>query len=169
MRTVRTDFAEYLVLQLFVTATLGAVDKVALGTAAIYGLREDTNLVGQQYSWLGSILSVGAMAGMFPSSILLHKLPSGKYLCMCSLGWSITALLMPACKNWSSLMAVRFFMGAFEAIIVPAISLLIAGWYKREEQPPRNALVFASASSVVNGFLSWAVGHIPDSAPLSKW
>ncbi|KAL1645420.1 hypothetical protein SLS58_003727 [Diplodia intermedia] len=44
---------------LFLTATLGAVDKVSLSTAAIYGLRTDTHLVGQQYSWLGSILSLG--------------------------------------------------------------------------------------------------------------
>lgn len=36
-----------------------SIDKVALGTAALYGLREDNNLVGQQYSWLGSILSLG--------------------------------------------------------------------------------------------------------------
>lgn len=45
--------------QLFLTATFGAVDKVSLSTAAIYGLQTDTNLVGQQYSWLGSILSLG--------------------------------------------------------------------------------------------------------------
>ncbi|KIW16106.1 hypothetical protein PV08_06157 [Exophiala spinifera] len=154
---------------LFLTATLGAVDKVALSTAAIYGLRTDANLVGQQYSWLGSILSLGALVGMFPSSALLHKLPSAKYLCTCSMGWSAMALVMPACKSWSSMMAVRFLMGMFEAIIVPGISLLIAGWYKKDEQPPRNALVFAAASSVVNGFLSWVIGHIPDSAPLSKW
>lgn len=49
---------------LFITATLGAVDKVALSTAAIYGLQEDNNLHGQQYSWLGSILSLGALVGM---------------------------------------------------------------------------------------------------------
>jgi len=67
------------------------------------------------------------------------------------------------------MMVVRFFMGAFEAIIVPGISVLIAGWYKKEEQPPRNALVFAAASSVINGFLSWIIGHIPDDAPLAKW
>ena len=36
-----------------------SIDKVALGTAALYGLREDNNLVGQQYSWLGSILPLG--------------------------------------------------------------------------------------------------------------
>lgn len=44
---------------LFLIATLGAVDKVSLSTAALYGLRGDNNLVGQQYSWLGSILSLG--------------------------------------------------------------------------------------------------------------
>jgi membrane protein YqaA with SNARE-associated domain len=53
----------------------------------------------------------------------------------------------------------------FEAIIVPGISLIIAGFYKKEEQPPRNALVFAAASSIVNGFLSWAIGYVPSSAP----
>lgn len=79
------------------------------------------------------------------------------------------ALLMPACHSWSGLMAVRFFMGCCEAIIVPGISLLIAGWYKKAEQPPRNALVFAAASSIVNGFLSWLIGQIPDDAPLAKW
>ncbi|KAL1645419.1 hypothetical protein SLS58_003726 [Diplodia intermedia] len=70
------------------------------------------------------------------------------------------ALLMAACRNWSGLMALRFLMGCFEAIIVPGISLIIAAFYKKEEQPPRNALVFAAASSVINGFLSWAIGHI---------
>lgn len=56
-----------------------------------------------------------------------------------------------------------------EAIIVPGISLMLAGFYLKEEQPPRNAVVFAAMSSVFNGFLSWAVGHIPDSAPLAIW
>lgn len=57
----------------------------------------------------------------------------------------------------------------FEAIIVPGISLISAGFYKKEEQPPRNALVFAAASSNINGFLSWAIGHVPASAPLHIW
>ncbi len=40
-------------------ALLGAVDKVELATGALYGFKTDNHLVGQQYSWLGSILSVG--------------------------------------------------------------------------------------------------------------
>lgn len=168
-KRLKTKIDLILLPMLFLTATLGAVDKVALSTAAIYGLVDDNNLYGQQYSWLGSILSLGALVGMLPSSALLHKFNSAKYLSFCSMGWSTMALLMPACSNWAGLMVVRFLMGCFEAIIVPGISLLIAGWYQKSEQPPRNALVFAAASSAVNGFLSWVVGHIPDSAPLSIW
>ncbi|PGH12278.1 hypothetical protein AJ80_06792 [Polytolypa hystricis UAMH7299] len=158
-----------LIPMLFLTATLGAVDKVALGTAALYGLREDLHLEGQQYAWAGSILPIGAIVGMWPSSYLMHYFPTAKYLCSCSIGWSSMALLMAACKQGRSLLALRFLMGALEAIIVPGISLLVAGFYRKEEQPPRNALVFAAISSVINGFLSWAVGHIPASAPLKIW
>ncbi|CAH0022359.1 unnamed protein product [Clonostachys rhizophaga] len=154
---------------LFLVATLGAIDKVALGTAALYRLREDNDLVGQQYSWLGSILSLGALVGMFPSSWLIHRLPSAKYLSACSVGWSGCALIMASCHNFAGLATLRFIMGMFEAIIVPGISLILAGFYLKEEQPPRNALVFAAASSVVNGFLSWAIGHIPSTAPLAIW
>jgi ACS family allantoate permease-like MFS transporter len=66
------------------------------------------------------------------------------------------ALLMPACSSFGGLMALRFLMGAAEAIIVPGISLIIAGWYRKSEQPPRNAFVFAALS-------------IPEDAPLARW
>lgn len=97
----------------------------------------------------------------------VHKLGwnDGRQICMCPLMMKAGAVLV----FW--LFANKHFqlMGAFEAIIVPGISVLIAGWYRKEEQPPRNALVFAAASSVVNGFLSWVIGYIPDDAPLAKW
>ena len=41
------------------TANLGAVDKVALSNAAIYGLKEDLNLKGVEYNTAISILFVG--------------------------------------------------------------------------------------------------------------
>lgn len=41
------------------TTTLAAVDKVQLSTAALYDFLEDNHLTGSEFSWLGSILSVG--------------------------------------------------------------------------------------------------------------
>jgi hypothetical protein len=58
------------------TATLGAVDKVAISTAAIYGLEEDLHLVGQQYSWAGSILSLGVRSILI-RSLIVSNLATG--------------------------------------------------------------------------------------------
>lgn len=43
---------------LWVNVLLPAMDKVSHATAALYGLRDDLNLVGDQYSWIGSIFYV---------------------------------------------------------------------------------------------------------------
>jgi hypothetical protein len=59
--------------QLFMTATLGAVDKVAISTAAIYGLKDDLHLVGQQYSWAGSILFLGVGDASIGGLVSLNK------------------------------------------------------------------------------------------------
>lgn len=67
----KTDL--FLIPVLLFTATMGAVDKVALGTAAIFGLRSDNHLVGQQYSWLSTILFLGSLAGMWPMSYLIQR------------------------------------------------------------------------------------------------
>ncbi|KAI1265074.1 major facilitator superfamily domain-containing protein [Xylariaceae sp. FL1019] len=159
----------WMVPLLLFAATLGAVDKVELGTAALYGFRDDVHLVGQQYSWLGSVLSLGSLSGYFVTIWLVQRVPPAKLLCYCSLLWSILTVLYPAGRNWSDFMALRFFMGFIEASITPCITMLIASFYKKTEQPARNAICLAYFSSVFNGFFAWLVGLIPDSAPLYKW
>lgn len=57
------------------------------------------------------VLRKQSIVGMWPSTYLVHRLPSAKYLTACSTGWSILALLIPVSRNWGGLMALRFFMG----------------------------------------------------------
>lgn len=45
---------------LWFNVLLPAMDKVSNGTAALYGLRQDLNLVGNQYAWVGSIFYVSS-------------------------------------------------------------------------------------------------------------
>ncbi|KAK6457364.1 allantoate permease [Scheffersomyces xylosifermentans] len=158
----KIDFT--LVPMLFFTATMGAVDKVSLSTAAIYGFKQDNNLVGQQYSWLGSILFIGSLVGMWPMSCLLQKLPLGKVIVTASLLWSAFTLLLCACHNFAGLAALRFLMGFFECIIVPGCTLVCGRFYCKGEISTRLAFVFAFASSVINGFLSWLVGYFNHSS-----
>ena len=47
-----------LVPLLWFNITLGAMDKVTTATAALYGFRQDTDLHGDRYSWVGSAFYV---------------------------------------------------------------------------------------------------------------
>ena len=137
------------------TATLGAVDKVEIGTASLYGFQEDNNMHGQQYSWLGSILPLGVrplisflvqeltsiqqLCGYTVTTWLVLRFPAGKLLCSASLLWSIITLLYAACHTWAGFMALRFFMGFVESAISPCLTMLVVSFYKKQEQPQRNA------------------------------
>lgn len=66
-KRVKKKIDSWMIPLCFLTATLGAVDKVQLGTAALYDFREDNNLTGEEYSWLGSVLSLGVSTFRWPS------------------------------------------------------------------------------------------------------
>lgn len=40
---------------------LQSIDKSTLGYAAVFNLRQDTGLVGNEYSWLGALFYIGYM------------------------------------------------------------------------------------------------------------
>ncbi|KAH9888205.1 major facilitator superfamily domain-containing protein [Xylariomycetidae sp. FL2044] len=154
---------------LLLAATLGAVDKVQIGTASLYGFQTDNNMKGQEYSWLGSILPLGTLIGLVPASYLVNKIPPAKLLSGASVLWSILTICYAPCRSWSGFMALRFILGFLEAAITPSLTMIITSFYRKTEQPPRNAIVFAYFSSIFNGFFAWVVGRIPETAPLFRW
>nr|QFR37110.1 MFS transporter [Cyberlindnera americana] len=163
----KTDWI--LLPMLFWTGTCGAVDKVSLSTAAIFGLRTDTNLVGQQYSWLSSILFIGSLVGMWPMSILVQKYRTGKVLACSAILWSAFTLLQCACNKFASLAALRFLMGTVECCIVPGCSLIVSVFYKKDESPHRSAIIFFFGSSIINGALSSLASTFGDAIPTWKY
>ncbi|KAG7827093.1 hypothetical protein KL920_004753 [Ogataea angusta] len=154
---------------LFFTATMGAVDKVSLSTAAIFGFKTDNNLVGQQYSWLGSIIFIGSLVGMWPMSYLLQRFRIGKVIACCSMIWSASTLLLCACHEFIGLATLRCLMGLVECAIVPGCSLMIAGFYLKTESPHRTAFIFMFASSVINGALSALATTFGSAIPTWKY
>ncbi|KAG7773868.1 hypothetical protein KL930_004381 [Ogataea haglerorum] len=154
---------------LFFTATMGAVDKVSLSTAAIFGFKTDNHLHGQQYSWLGSIIFIGSLVGMWPMSYLLQRFRIGKVISCCSVFWSSTTLLLCACHNFAGLATLRFLMGLVECAIVPGCSLMVACFYLKTESPHRTAFIFMFASSVINGALSALATKFGHAIPTWKY
>lgn len=105
-----------------------ALDKGTLSFSSIMGIQEDTHLVGQQYSWLGTILYMGVLVGEYPTNVLLQKLPVAKYLSANVFCWGVVIACSAACKNFGSLMAVRFLLGVFESCVQPSFIIMTSMW-----------------------------------------
>lgn len=110
---------------------LQALDKATLSYASIFGLIDDTNLVGDQFSWLGSIVSLAQLIMQLPLAMALVKLPIGKFTSVMVLGWGVTLVGMTWAHNFSSLMVSRFFLGAFEASVGPSFVAITQMWWRR--------------------------------------
>lgn len=128
------------------TCVLAAVDKVIISNAAIYGMKTDAHLVGNQYSWVGSIFYFGYLIAEYPSAIFIQRLPVAKFLAGCLLGWAILMMCTAATQNFAGLATVRFLMGMLEAVVFPVCSILTVMWWTTEEQPIRLAFWFNQVS-----------------------
>lgn len=121
-------------------------DKTSLGTQAIFGMRTDTNLVGQQYSWLTTIFYLAYLIGEFPSNFLLQRWSLGKSLSIYMLFWGVCVFCVGAAQEWSHLMAIRALQGFFECTISPGFVLVVGSWYRTDEHSSRS-LFWQSANA----------------------
>ncbi|KAI1642301.1 MFS general substrate transporter [Daldinia loculata] len=113
---------------------LQGLDKTTLAYASVFGLIEDTGLVGDQYSWLGSIVYLAQLVMQPPLAWLLVRLPIAKFTSAMVLLWGISLTCMAAAHNFDSLLATRFFLGVFEASVAPSFVAITQMWWRRREQ-----------------------------------
>jgi len=149
---------------------LQILDKTILGYSAIFGLQEDNNLTGNQYSLVGSIAPIAQLAWQPFSSILIVKVPHRILMSALVLGWGIAQAATPACHSFGGLLADRFFLGLFEAGCLPLFSVITAQWYRRSEQPLRVAAWYGTngLATIVAAALSYGLGSI-QSPHLAPW
>ncbi|GKU04488.1 permease of the major facilitator superfamily [Fusarium langsethiae] len=155
---------------LFITYMFNFMDKVILTSAAVFGLREDTHLKGQQYSWVGSVFYLGYLLWTYPTTILVARLPTGKYLTVNTIFWGLVVVFTAACQDFGGLLTSRFLLGIAEATITPGFMFLTSTWYTRDEMPTRVGIWFSgnSVGGLVASLLAFGVGHI-DSTTIRPW
>ena len=96
---------------------LQSLDKTTLSYTSVFGLIEDTNLVGDQFSWLGSIVYVAQLVFQPLVAYILVRFPIGKFSAIMVLCWGAVLCCMAAASNFAGLMATRFLLGSFEASV----------------------------------------------------
>ncbi|KAJ6014994.1 hypothetical protein N7540_009585 [Penicillium herquei] len=160
-----------LVPLMFLTYMLNFMDKTILSSAAVFGLEEDTGLVGQQYSWVSSVFYFGYLGWSYPTTFLIARLPTGKYVTANTFFWGAVVALTAACQNFGGLITVRFLLGVAEASITPAFMFITTTWYTRDEIPTRTGIWFAgnSVGGIASNFLAYGLGHVKDSVGPWRW
>ncbi|GAB7325683.1 hypothetical protein MBLNU13_g09655t1 [Cladosporium sp. NU13] len=143
------------------------LDKSALGYTAIMGLTKDLSMTGSQYSWSSGIYYFGYLVASYPVAWLLVRLPVGKTIAISVLIWGAILMLTSTCFNAQGLLAIRFFLGVAEAAIGPGLTVIVAMWYKRSEQPLRHGAWFMGnvIAGIFGGLLAYGVGHVQSIAP----
>lgn len=112
---------------------LQSLDKTSLSYASVFGLIQDTNLVGDQFSWLGSVVYVAQLVFQPLIAWGLVKFPIGKFSSTMVLLWGAVLCTMAAARNFGGLMATRLLLGMFEASV---------GTYKSDQRRSREILRF---------------------------
>ncbi|RDW69887.1 hypothetical protein BP5796_08284 [Coleophoma crateriformis] len=151
------------------TWLMQSLDKTTLGAAAIFDIRQETHLVGTEYSWLGSMFFLGWIVFEYPATFLLQRFPVGKVLAALVTAWGAVLMCHAACSNFAGLATVRTLLGAFEAGCNPACMVIFGMFYTRAEQPFRMGIWigFGGVAYILGGIISYGIGHIQSA--LSTW
>ncbi|KAL2044097.1 hypothetical protein ABVK25_012473 [Lepraria finkii] len=107
------------------------------------GIKKDIHLKGDNYDWLSSMFYFGYLAWEYPTNRLLQRLPLAKYSSFCIMMWGLVLSCMAATSNFQGALAVRFFLGVFEAAVTPGFALFTSQWYTKSEQGTRIGIWFS--------------------------
>lgn len=85
--------------------------------------------------------------------------------------WGATMVGMGFVKDWSGLMAARWFLGMTESGLFPGINYFLSCWYRRDEFGVRAAIFFSAAalSGSFGGLLAAAIDKMDGVSGLEGW
>lgn len=102
---------------LLVVYCLQSLDKTTLSYASVFGIIEDANLKGDQFSWLGSVVYLAQLVFQPLVAYGLVRFPIGKFSASMVFCWGAVLCGMTAARDFGGLMATRLLLGAFEASV----------------------------------------------------
>jgi len=161
---------DYIVLPIMmITYCMQFMDKLALSSGSVYGVKTDLHLVGQEYSWCSSIFYFGFILGNFITARILHVVPLGKLIFTAVFFWSITLACSAASQNYAGLMVARFFLGFCESFVSPVFVFMTTMWWTQKQSALRTNIYFAGndIGGAVSSLITFGLGQAGGS--LNPW
>ncbi|PPQ82059.1 hypothetical protein CVT25_014600 [Psilocybe cyanescens] len=100
-----------------------------------------------------------------PISLFVKRYSAARVLPLMMIGFGSMSLLAGAATNFSEIFAIRFFLGIFEAPMLPGVVFYLSTFYKRGELASRVGLFYAAASisGAFSGLIAYGVFHLHSS------
>ncbi|KEF51301.1 uncharacterized protein A1O9_12651 [Exophiala aquamarina CBS 119918] len=147
------------------------LDRGNIGFAATQGMSADIGLKGNQLNTAVSIFYIFYILAEFPTSIFVKKLQFNRVIPAICFSWGLVCLSMGWIQNFAGLCVCRLLLGFFEGCLFPAMTLLLANWYRREELAQRISYLFiASAlSGAFGGLIAFGILYMDGVAGYPGW
>jgi ACS family glucarate transporter-like MFS transporter len=166
MPAERTRKRFFLAFLLFVLSAISFLDRTNISIAGLQ-ISKEYGLGNQHLGWIFSAFLIGYAGFQVPAGWLASRFGPRLVIAMGVVWWGIaTALttMIPAgiAQAVFLLIAIRFALGAGEAVIYPAANQFVARWVPDRERGTVNGLIFAgvgAGSGLTPPLLAWFILH----------
>lgn len=160
----QTKIRFYLTFWLFVISGVAFLDRTNISIAGLQISRE-YGLGNQQLGWIFSAFLIGYAACQIPAGWLAARYGPRRVLTLSVVWWGVATALTASLPSHVPhavllLIAIRFALGAGEAVIYPSANQYVARWVPVEERGLVNGLIFAgvgAGSGLTPPLLTWLI------------
>jgi len=162
----RTRVRYFLAFWLFVLSGVAFLDRTNISIAGIQ-ISTEYGLGNQRLGWIFSAFLIGYAGFQLPAGWLATHYGPRRVLTLGVMWWGIATALTALLPSGIShavmlLIAIRFALGAGEAVIYPAANQFVARWVPVRERGVINGLIFAgvgAGSGLTPPLLTWLITH----------
>jgi ACS family glucarate transporter-like MFS transporter len=155
-----------LVFWLFVLSAVSFLDRTNISIAGS-SLATDYGLSNQQLGFVFSAFLIGYALFHTPGGCLADKIGSRRVLTAAVLWWGVFTALVAVLKSTAAhalffFIAIRFLLGAGEAIIYPASNQFVTRWIPTHQRGMANGWIFAgvgAGAGISPPLITWVMVH----------
>ena len=165
----RCDF--YLLPPLFLVWFFPFIDRVNIGNARIQGLEHDLHLTGSQFNVVLVVFFVSFIIFEVPSNLAMRRISPRIWLSSQVVLLGLFTVCQGLAHTYAQLIAMRVFVGVFEAGLIPGSVFLLAAYYPRFQLQWRLSLLNISTAlaSAFGGLLAYAIAGMSGTRGYLGW
>lgn len=143
----------------------------SIGNVRNIGLAHALHLTSESYEWASAAFYFGTIFFGTIGGLMLKVVRPSLWLAICMIGWGTMASLQAATYNAGGIIAVRLFLGIFEASFAPGCALYMSFWYLKSELSLRIAAYAGTSalSGILGGIISYGLAKTEKHLAVPAW